>query len=132
MNIIRHLKERLFCRSLDKRKLGNSFDAQSAELLSPPKDADEFHNTRKYYTTRTSCKRAKSWSRHSPTSVGRHTYSMIGALVTEVGSALSHGAVVAREYALPLVAGIPLATRRIKTGDLLSVDGTTGEVAIIG
>jgi len=59
-------------------------------------------------------------------------YSMIGALVTEVGSALSHGAVVAREYALPLVANIPFATQRIKTGDTLSVDGTTGEVAIIG
>ncbi len=59
-------------------------------------------------------------------------YSMIGALVTEVGSSLSHGAVVAREYALPLVAGIPFATQRIKTGDMLSVDGTTGEVAIIG
>lgn len=59
-------------------------------------------------------------------------YSMIGALVTEVGSALSHGAVVAREYALPLVANIEYATKRIKTGDMISVDGTTGKVAILG
>jgi len=59
-------------------------------------------------------------------------YCMLGALVTEVGSALSHGAVVAREYALPLVSGIPHATRRIKTGDMISVDAIKGEVAIIG
>ena len=59
-------------------------------------------------------------------------YSLIGALVTEVGSTLSHGAVVAREFALPLVSNIPLATKRIKTGDTISVDGTTGKVAILG
>jgi rifampicin phosphotransferase len=59
-------------------------------------------------------------------------YCMLGALVTEVGSALSHGAVVAREYSLPLVANIPYATELIKTGDIISVDGYTGEVAILG
>ena len=58
-------------------------------------------------------------------------YSMIGALVTEVGSTLSHGAVVAREFALPLVSNIPFATKKIKTGDTISVDGTSGKVAII-
>lgn len=50
MNIIRHLKERLFCRILDKRKLRNPFDAQSAELFTPPKDADEFHNNSYYFS----------------------------------------------------------------------------------
>ena len=59
-------------------------------------------------------------------------YCMLGALVTEVGSALSHGAVVAREYALPLVANVPYATTVIKTGDMITVDGSTGKVAIIG
>jgi len=59
-------------------------------------------------------------------------YCVIDALVTEVGSALSHGAVVAREYALPLVSNISNATRKIKTGDTLRVDANTGEVAIIG
>lgn len=58
-------------------------------------------------------------------------YCMLGALVTEVGSALSHGAVVAREYSLPLVANIPYATEIIKTGDTISVDGDSGLVAII-
>ena len=59
-------------------------------------------------------------------------YCMLGALVTEVGSALSHGAVVAREYALPLVSNIPYATEVIHTGDVINVDGTAGTVSIIG
>ncbi|MEX1307715.1 MAG: PEP/pyruvate-binding domain-containing protein [Eubacteriales bacterium] len=58
-------------------------------------------------------------------------YCTINALVTEIGSALSHGAVVAREYALPLVSNVSNATRRIQTGDLLMVDANTGEVKII-
>jgi phosphohistidine swiveling domain-containing protein len=58
-------------------------------------------------------------------------YCMLEALVTEVGSALSHGAVVAREYALPLVSNVAYATEVIRTGDMISVDGTAGTVAII-
>lgn len=58
-------------------------------------------------------------------------YCKLGALVTEVGSALSHGAVVAREYALPLVSGVAYATEVIRTGDMVSVDGAAGTVAII-
>ncbi len=58
-------------------------------------------------------------------------YSVAGALVTEVGSVLSHGAVVAREYALPLVSNIAYATKLIKTGSVICVDGSKGEVAII-
>lgn len=57
-------------------------------------------------------------------------YCKIEALVTEVGSVLSHGAVVAREYALPLVTNVKNATRLIKTGDQITVNGTTGEVII--
>lgn len=58
-------------------------------------------------------------------------YCMINGLVTEVGSALSHGAVVAREYALPLVVNLPNITSIIHTGDYVSVNGTTGEVQIL-
>ncbi len=58
-------------------------------------------------------------------------YCMLGALVTEVGAVLSHGAVVAREYSLPLVTNITDATRVIKTGDLLRVNGTNGRVEIL-
>lgn len=58
-------------------------------------------------------------------------YAVIGGLVTEVGSALSHGAVVAREYALPTVSNIEFATRKIQTGDTISIDGESGTVTII-
>lgn len=58
-------------------------------------------------------------------------YAVIGGLVTEVGSALSHGAVVAREYALPTVSNIEFATRRIQTGDTISIDGESGTVTIV-
>jgi len=55
-------------------------------------------------------------------------YSLVDGLVTEVGSALSHGAVVAREYAIPLVSSIAGATKLIKTGETITVDGFTGTV----
>jgi pyruvate,water dikinase len=51
-----------------------------------------------------------------------------GGLVMEMGGANSHGAVVAREYGIPAVVGVPDATRRISTGDRITVDGTTGIV----
>jgi len=58
-------------------------------------------------------------------------YCLISALVTEVGSMLSHGVVVAREYALPLAVNVAGATQLIKTGDRVAVDGTSGTVTII-
>jgi rifampicin phosphotransferase len=58
-------------------------------------------------------------------------YCLIGALVTEIGSVLSHGVVVAREYSLPLVANISGATQLIMTGDTVFVDGDAGKVTIL-
>jgi phosphohistidine swiveling domain-containing protein len=53
-----------------------------------------------------------------------------GGLVMEMGGANSHGAVVAREYGIPAVVGVPDATTRIETGDTITVDGTTGAVTL--
>jgi len=50
------------------------------------------------------------------------------ALVTEAGGPLSHGAVTAREMRLPAVMGIRDATRRLRTGQVVRVDGTAGTV----
>ncbi len=58
-------------------------------------------------------------------------YSVIGGLITEVGSALSHGAVVAREYGLPLVVNVANATGTIRTGDVVMLDATEGRVVIV-
>ncbi len=54
------------------------------------------------------------------------------ALVMETGGVLSHGAIVAREFGLPAVAGLPGVTQRLKTGQMLRVDGGRGTVTIVG
>ncbi|MEY7980159.1 PEP-utilizing enzyme, partial [Streptomyces pilosus] len=53
-----------------------------------------------------------------------------GAVVADVGGALSHGSVVAREYGIPAVMGVRTATTRVGTGDTLTVDGDTGTVRL--
>ncbi|MCX2953404.1 PEP/pyruvate-binding domain-containing protein [Lentzea sp. NEAU-D7] len=51
-----------------------------------------------------------------------------GGLVMEMGGANSHGAVVAREYGIPAVVGVREAVTRIRTGERITVDGSTGAV----
>ncbi|WP_307000485.1 PEP-utilizing enzyme [Arthrobacter sp. V1I7] len=51
-----------------------------------------------------------------------------GGLVMEMGGPNSHGAVVAREYGIPAVVGVPDATARIRTGQSITVDGAAGTV----
>ena len=47
----------------------------------------------------------------------------------ESGGIMSHGAVVAREYGIPAVVGVPDATSRLRTGQRVRVDGEAGTVA---
>jgi len=54
-----------------------------------------------------------------------------GGLIMELGSMLSHGAVVAREYALPAVVNVTNATRRLHDGQEVSLDGAKGLVYIL-
>jgi pyruvate,water dikinase len=44
---------------------------------------------------------------------------------------MSHAAVVARECAIPCVVGVPAASRRLSTGQIIEVDGRTGLVTVI-
>ena len=55
----------------------------------------------------------------------------IKGLVTEVGGLMTHGAVIAREYGLPAVVGVDHATRLIRDGQRIRVDGTDGYVEIL-
>ncbi len=55
----------------------------------------------------------------------------IKGLVTEVGGLMTHGAVIAREYGLPAVIGVERATKRIKDGQRIRVNGTEGYVEIL-
>ena len=55
-------------------------------------------------------------------------FDTVAGLVTERGGQLSHSAVVAREYGLPAVSGIPGLLNLIQEGEMLLVDGTQGVV----
>lgn len=55
----------------------------------------------------------------------------IKGLVTEVGGLMTHGAVIAREYGLPAVVGVENATKLIKDGQRIRVNGTEGYIEII-
>jgi pyruvate,water dikinase len=55
----------------------------------------------------------------------------ISGLVTEVGGLMTHGAVIAREYGLPAVVGVEQATRLIRNGQRIRVNGTDGYVEIL-
>ncbi|MEU8570669.1 PEP/pyruvate-binding domain-containing protein [Streptomyces pathocidini] len=53
-----------------------------------------------------------------------------GGLVTETGAVMAHGPTVAREYGIPAVICLPDATERIRTGQLITVDGAAGTVTV--
>ncbi|KFZ40420.1 MULTISPECIES: phosphoenolpyruvate synthase [Thermoactinomyces] len=55
----------------------------------------------------------------------------VKGLVTEVGGLMTHGAVIAREYGLPAVVGVENATKRIKDGQRIRVNGTEGYIEIL-
>ncbi|MCP5096571.1 MAG: phosphoenolpyruvate synthase [Chloroflexi bacterium] len=58
-------------------------------------------------------------------------FSQAVGLVTDVGGALAHGSIVAREYGIPAVMGTGVATERIKSGMMLAVDGDAGTVTLV-
>ena len=58
-------------------------------------------------------------------------FAIIGACVTDQGGMLSHTATVSREYRVPCVTGVGIATNALHDGDLVEVDGTKGVVRIL-
>ena len=57
-------------------------------------------------------------------------FASAGALVSDGGSAFAHAAVIAREFGIPAVLGTGDATRRLRDGQFVTVDGTTGLVRL--
>lgn len=57
-------------------------------------------------------------------------FPILGGLITETGGLLSHGALLAREYGIPAVMGVPRATTRFTTGMRVELDGTRGSVHV--
>jgi rifampicin phosphotransferase len=58
-------------------------------------------------------------------------FAMASAVVTDIGGPLSHGSIVAREYGIPAVLGTGVATRRIRSSQTITVDGSAGTVTIL-
>ncbi|WP_151523517.1 PEP/pyruvate-binding domain-containing protein [Serinicoccus kebangsaanensis] len=57
-------------------------------------------------------------------------FAQAAGLVTDVGGALAHGSIVAREYGIPAVMGTGAATERITSGTVLTIDGDRGTVRL--
>jgi pyruvate,water dikinase len=57
-------------------------------------------------------------------------FILAAGVVTDIGSALSHSSIVAREFGIPAIVNLKSATAQIETGDLLIIDGDKGTVQI--
>ena len=57
-------------------------------------------------------------------------FPLLAGLVTETGGLLSHGALLAREYGIPAVMGVPGATSRFETGVAIEIDGARGTISL--
>jgi phosphohistidine swiveling domain-containing protein len=58
-------------------------------------------------------------------------FARAAGVVTDVGGPLSHSSIVAREYGIPAVLGTGSATRRIRSGQRITVDGDAGTVTLL-
>ncbi|WP_152353943.1 PEP/pyruvate-binding domain-containing protein [Brachybacterium subflavum] len=59
-------------------------------------------------------------------------FAMAAGVITDVGGPLSHSSIVAREYGIPAVLGTGTATRRLRTGQRVTIDGNAGTVRATG
>jgi len=55
----------------------------------------------------------------------------VGGLIAEVGGQLSHGAIVAREYSIPAVMNVENATQKLRNGQQVRINGSSGEVTLL-
>lgn len=58
-------------------------------------------------------------------------FSVVSAVVTDIGGMMSHAAIVCREYGMPAVVSTGFATARLKTGQQVRVDGHKGTVTVL-
>lgn len=58
-------------------------------------------------------------------------FHLVSAVVIDVGSVASHGAIIAREFGIPCVINTGDGTGALRTGDIIRVDGTAGTVTVL-
>jgi pyruvate,water dikinase len=59
-------------------------------------------------------------------------FPVVGGLVAEMGGILSHAAILAREYGLPAVVNVKGAAARLRDGDRIELNGTSGVIRLLG
>src|SRR5436190_2132335 len=59
-------------------------------------------------------------------------FPLVGGFIAEMGGLLSHAAILAREYGLPAIVSVRDATRRLRDGDRVELDGTSGRIRVLG
>jgi phosphohistidine swiveling domain-containing protein len=57
-------------------------------------------------------------------------FPLISGLIVERGGMLSHGAIVSREFGIPAIVGVELATQKLKDGDLITLNADKGTIVI--
>jgi rifampicin phosphotransferase len=58
-------------------------------------------------------------------------FPLVRGMIAEMGGLLSHAAILAREYGVPTVVNVRAATRRLRDGDRVELDGATGRVRVL-
>ncbi|MCP4592113.1 MAG: phosphoenolpyruvate synthase, partial [bacterium] len=58
-------------------------------------------------------------------------FVLASAVVTDIGGPLSHSSIVAREYGIPAVLGTGVGSKRIQSGQMITVDGDAGTVTLL-
>lgn len=59
-----------------------------------------------------------------------NVFPFIAGLVTETGGLLAHGALLAREYSIPAIMGVPDATKKLSNGEIIEIDGKVGDIRL--
>lgn len=58
-------------------------------------------------------------------------FAAAAGVISEIGGAMSHTAIVAREFEIPAVVGVEMATHRLHNGQLVELDGTAGTITVL-
>src|SRR2546426_12429962 len=58
-------------------------------------------------------------------------FPLVGGFIAEMGGLLSHAAILAREYGLPAIVSVRDATRRLRDGGRVELDGTSGRIRVL-
>ena len=56
-------------------------------------------------------------------------FGVAGGVIAEMGGTLSHGAIIAREYGLPVLVNVPYATTRLRENEQVKIESSTGAVS---